>query len=643
LRADHWSLRSLALALLVTGLRALVAARPATAAAPGDAITVGALLDLRSGWTTLGHSSRVTLRLAAADAANRLGVLLISQGSTAHSLAIAGDNVFRFVPDDIQEGAALVALLEKQGIDAIVPVWRNDTGNAGLVISVRRQFKKAGGSVASGVRYGTDVSDFTPTVGEIDNQVTVLRSGGAVHVGVYLGAFDEVVQLFNAASRDPLLPSLPWFGSDGVALSPLLIHDPVAAGFAARVDYPNPTLGLDTAAARRSRRLVARVPARLGRKPSAFALSAYDALRVAAVASVRARGGGRGRAEAQARARPHSRRVPRYERKARVERGRRSIVRKLRLLLGLYEQGLPHLDAYVELPLHEAGHRSHRRAQVLLARSGHRSAPVSIAADRPRSSEVNLAGVEKAAASVERLDELYREPPDGFVARRDELVKELRAAGDREEAERVKKLRRPTVAAWLINRAALVSPSALAEFAEASRQLEDAQTRALEGREEAATAWRAAAAREREAIDAVVDAAERLARDAGQPASERAVELVAETLKAATGDAELRQRVLEGRVERERSAATLGTLAVEVPRRPDPGSAKRRERAQAQRDAKRLERELADATAREERLRARVEQAAEALRQQKARLADSRREAAELGRQLKAAQRRGQG
>jgi hypothetical protein len=251
--------------------------------------------------------------------------------------------------------------------------------------------------------------------------------------------------------------------------------------------------------------------------------------------------------------------------------------------------------------------------------------------------------VEKAAASVERLDELYREPPDGFVARRDELVKELRAAGDREEAERVKKLRRPTVAAWLINRAALVSPSALAEFAEASRQLEDAQTRALEGREEAATAWRAAAAREREAIDAVVDAAERLARDAGQPASERAVELVAETLKAATGDAELRQRVLEGRVERERSAATLGTLAVEVPRRPDPGSAKRRERAQAQRDAKRLERELADATAREERLRARVEQAAEALRQQKARLADSRREAAELGRQLKAAQRRGQG
>ena len=148
---------------------------------------------------------------------------------------------------------------------------------------------------------------------------------------------------------------------------------------------------------------------------------------------------------------------------------------------------------------------------------------------------------------------------------------------------------------------------------------------------------------EREAIDAVVDAAERLARDAGQPASERAVELVAETLKAATGDAELRQRVLEGRVERERSAATLGTLPVEVPRRPDPGSAKRRERAQAQRDAKRLERELADATAREERLRARVEQAAEALRQQKARLADSRREAAELGRQLKAAQRRGQG
>ncbi|MQA76515.1 MAG: hypothetical protein GEU88_19700, partial [Solirubrobacterales bacterium] len=113
----------------------------------------------------------------------------------------------------------------------------------------------------------------------------------------------------------------------------------------------------------------------------------------------------------------------------------------------------------------------------------------------------------------ERLDELYREHPDGFVAGRDRLAKDLRDAGDREQADRLKKLRRPTVAAWAINRAALESPAQLQAFAEASRELEEAQARALEGGDEGAARWRAAAAREREATGAVVDAAEALASE----------------------------------------------------------------------------------------------------------------------------------
>jgi hypothetical protein len=247
------------------------------------------------------------------------------------------------------------------------------------------------------------------------------------------------------------------------------------------------------------------------------------------------------------------------------------------------------------------------------------------------------------AAAEQRLDELYREHPEGFVAGRDQLVKDLRAAGARDEAERVKKLRRPTVAAWLINRAALESPTQLEEFAAASRQLEDAQGRALEGKDEGAAGWRAAAEREREATAAVLELAESLARDAGHPASEHALELVGETLRAATGDPELRELVLRGRVERERSAATLGTPAVAPPRKRAPGRAKRRDLAQARRELTRLQGELADATAREERLRARVEQTAEALRQEKTKLADSKREMADLKRRVKAAERRAQG
>jgi hypothetical protein len=251
--------------------------------------------------------------------------------------------------------------------------------------------------------------------------------------------------------------------------------------------------------------------------------------------------------------------------------------------------------------------------------------------------DVSSAGFER------RLDELYREHPEGFVARRNELAKELRADGDRDEAERVRKLRRPTVAAWLINRATLESPAQLKKFAEASRELEEAQRRALEGEDEGAAAWRAAAARESDVIGEIVDLAENGARDAGHPASGQALQLVAETLRAASGDLDLRERVLRGRVEREQSAATLGPLAAGPPRRRDRGSEKRRELAQARRDLGRLKDELGDASAREERLRARVEETEAVLRREKESLAEAKREATKLRRQLKAAQRRAQG
>ena len=83
----------------------------------------------------------------------------------------------------------------------------------------------------------------------------------------------------------------------------------------------------------------------------------------------------------------------------------------------------------------------------------------------------------------ERLDALYRERPGAFVAGRDRLAKDVRDAGDREEANRIKALRRPSVAAWLINAAALSSPELLEAFAEASHRLGEVQGRALEGRE----------------------------------------------------------------------------------------------------------------------------------------------------------------
>ena len=215
---------------------------------------------------------------AYADAHN---ILVISQGSTASSLAIPGDNIFRLCPDDVLEAKAIAALMSHDGISNIVPLWRNDAGNNGLHDSVKAQFESLGGTVASGFRYETTTSDFSAATSSIASQITTLVGGGtdASTIAVYLAAFDEAVDVLHAAQlMGPALSTTTWYGSDGVALSAALTGDATAAAFAASVDYPNPIFGLPDSLQSEWQPISDEIEARTGIKPDAFALSTYDAL-----------------------------------------------------------------------------------------------------------------------------------------------------------------------------------------------------------------------------------------------------------------------------------------------------------------------------------------------------------------------------
>src|ERR687891_633946 len=52
------------------------------------------------------------------------------------------------------------------------------------------------------------------------------------------------------------------------------------------------------------------------------------------------------------------------------------------------------------------------------------------------------------------IADLYGLPLDEFTPARNELAKRLRGEGDRETAERVKELAKPSVAAWTVNQIA---------------------------------------------------------------------------------------------------------------------------------------------------------------------------------------------
>ena len=53
---------------------------------------------------------------------------------------------------------------------------------------------------------------------------------------------------------------------------------------------------------------------------------------------------------------------------------------------------------------------------------------------------------------------LYRLPLAEFVPARDQLARQLRAAGDREAARQVASLRRPSISAWAANQLAQAAP-----------------------------------------------------------------------------------------------------------------------------------------------------------------------------------------
>ena len=217
--------------------------------------------------------------------AEQNGILILSQSSTAGSLSISGDNVFRLCPDDKLEGEAIAALMHADGIRAIVPIWRNDAGNAGLESSTRAHFTDLGGTALSGVKYETDTRNFSSQVQALEGQVRdalVAHDQNTAEVGVYLAGFDEVVSLLKLAAGSNTLSSVRWYGSDGVALSQALLNDPEASQFAIDANYPTPLPGLPTEAAPVWRPIVKRIEEQTGTAPEAFALGIYDAIQLVA-------------------------------------------------------------------------------------------------------------------------------------------------------------------------------------------------------------------------------------------------------------------------------------------------------------------------------------------------------------------------
>jgi branched-chain amino acid transport system substrate-binding protein len=56
------------------------------------------------------------------DYADKNDIIIMSHSSTAPSLAVAGDNIFRFVPNDLEQAKVIAKEMWNQGIRMVVPL-----------------------------------------------------------------------------------------------------------------------------------------------------------------------------------------------------------------------------------------------------------------------------------------------------------------------------------------------------------------------------------------------------------------------------------------------------------------------------------------------------------------------------------------
>jgi len=163
----------------------------------------------------------------------------------------------------------------------------------------------------------------------------------------------------------------------------------------------------------------------------------------------------------------------------------------------------------------------------------------------------------------ELIQRLYEEPPDGFVAARTAAINEAKQAGDRETAKRLAALKKPTVAAWVVNLLALRRPELIEQLVDLSTALRDAQ-RGLDGDQ-----LRELNAQRRQVVSALVGAARKLATDALATESGGRAEAgklplgeVEATLTAALAEPAVAAQIRTGRLIRATTYAGFG----EVPR-----------------------------------------------------------------------------
>ena len=209
------------------------------------------------------------------------GMLIVSPSSEAVSIAIPGDNVFRFITSDAVQGKAMSKLLMEDKIRVIIPLVRNDLWGNDLLGATRSEFIRLGGMVQPPILYDPSSTGFSQALTLLDSAVAgELQHHNPNDVAVYLLTFSEGCSILAHSGSYTHLNSVYWYGGSAFSQNASIPEDTAAARFAYTHGLPCPMFGQDESARDLWLPLNDRIIQQTGYTPDVYAFTAYDALQV---------------------------------------------------------------------------------------------------------------------------------------------------------------------------------------------------------------------------------------------------------------------------------------------------------------------------------------------------------------------------
>ena len=220
---------------------------------------------------------------AIAGPATADGAVIVSPASSAMSLAVAGDAVFRLSPDGYLQASAISSMMDEAGTGAAFLVAQDDTYGRDLASSLGGILPLRGINVEDTIYFERGAEEWGGIAAALDASLS--SSGAPAPAVVFIGVDEDFAALAAeaAAGGRPAPGAARWFDSGAVENSPLVAADPAAAAFAESAGFATPVPSPEPTEA--SRRIDRIVGAATGSSPHAFEYGAYDAVFLLAAAA----------------------------------------------------------------------------------------------------------------------------------------------------------------------------------------------------------------------------------------------------------------------------------------------------------------------------------------------------------------------